>query len=315
MKKRFKVIIIGVLAGVLLALSALVFSACTEKTFFTVEYAATEGGSIEGQAVQQVGFGKDSKTVTAIANANEGYVFIMWSDGKTEPTRKESNITENFFVRAIFEIPHDVTVRYTVEEGGRIEGEATQTLPVWGCAKTVTAVADEGYIFTGWSDGLKTAERTDDYISGNREYTAEFERKIYSVSYKAGEGGTVQGQTEQQIAFQDTAKTVTAIPAPSYVFAGWSDGVTTAERTDKVKGALNVTAEFELIKLKVELTASDGGSLSGEAVQTVEYGNSGIPVTAVPNEGYKFIGWSDGYSGTIRYRIPPSVRIAFQIPC
>ncbi len=41
-------------------------------------------------------------------------------------------------------------------------------------------------------------------------------------------------------------------------------------------------------------TAGSGGTISGNLSQTVAWGGSGSPVTAVPNSGYHFIGWSDG---------------------
>ena len=40
---------------------------------------------------------------------------------------------------------------------------------------------------------------------------------------------------------------------------------------------------------------TDGnGTIVGEASQSVEHGESTTTVTAVPNEGYRFVGWSDG---------------------
>jgi len=41
-------------------------------------------------------------------------------------------------------------------------------------------------------------------------------------------------------------------------------------------------------------TAGAGGTISGTTPQTVAYGGSGTQVTAVPNTGYSFVGWSDG---------------------
>src|SRR5260370_41163017 len=41
-------------------------------------------------------------------------------------------------------------------------------------------------------------------------------------------------------------------------------------------------------------TALANGTISGASPQTVNYGASGTPVTAVPNTGYHFVSWSDG---------------------
>ena len=40
--------------------------------------------------------------------------------------------------------------------------------------------------------------------------------------------------------------------------------------------------------------AGPNGSLTGDTTQTVVYQDSGTPVTAVPDAGYAFLGWSDG---------------------
>ena len=81
----------------------------------------------------------------------------------------------------------------------------------------------------------------------------------------------------------------------------WSDNLTTAKRTDSnVQGDINVTAEFELITYTLTYTADAGGTIVGSATQTVQHGQSGTGVEAKPNEGYRFVKWSDGNTNTKR---------------
>ena len=47
-------------------------------------------------------------------------------------------------------------------------------------------------------------------------------------------------------------------------------------------------------------TAAPHGSISGNAAQTVNYGANGTAISAVPDAGYHFIGWSDGSSANPR---------------
>ncbi len=47
-------------------------------------------------------------------------------------------------------------------------------------------------------------------------------------------------------------------------------------------------------------TASEGGSIDGKSVQVCTGDAQPETVTAVPDEGYVFVGWSDGYIGEIR---------------
>lgn len=67
----------------------------------------------------------------------------------------------------------------------------------------------------------------------------------YTLKYAAGEGGGVTGKTEQVVKEGEDGSTVTAVADFGYKFVKWSDGVTTAERTDReVSGDMTVTAEF-----------------------------------------------------------------------
>ncbi|MFC1955229.1 InlB B-repeat-containing protein [Chloroflexota bacterium] len=86
------------------------------------------------------------------------------------------------------------------------------------------------------------------------------------------------------------------VPNEGYDFAGWSDwGVLTETRTDtNVTGDIDVTAIFGAKEFfTLTYTAEPDGSITGETTQQVEYGLSGTPVTAVPNEGYHFVSWND----------------------
>lgn len=67
----------------------------------------------------------------------------------------------------------------------------------------------------------------------------------YTLKYAASEGGGVTGETEQVVQEGEDGSTVTAVADFGYKFVKWSDGVTTAERTDReVSGDITVTAEF-----------------------------------------------------------------------
>lgn len=74
----------------------------------------------------------------------------------------------------------------------------------------------------------------------------------YTLKYAAGEGGSVTGETEQVVKEGEDGSTVTAVADFGYKFVKWSDGVTTAERTDRqVDGDVTVTAEFEFDNMTV----------------------------------------------------------------
>ena len=97
--------------------------------------------------------------------------------------------------------------------------------------------------------------------------------------------------------------TVEAIPDENYKFSRWNDNKTNVTRVDEKneKEAQNYIAYFvEKNKYTLRYNSYGGGYIEGETIQTVYEFGSGTPVTAVPNPGYYFTGWSDGYSGATR---------------
>lgn len=67
----------------------------------------------------------------------------------------------------------------------------------------------------------------------------------YVLKYTAGTGGTISGTATQSILSGGSGTAVTAVASSGYHFTKWSDGVTTAVRTDKtVKADKSVSAVF-----------------------------------------------------------------------
>ena len=67
-----------------------------------------------------------------------------------------------------------VTVTYIIEEGGVIEGDEAQVIIKGTDASRVTAVADEGYVFQGWSDESENPTRIDKGVNESVVYVAVF---------------------------------------------------------------------------------------------------------------------------------------------
>ncbi len=148
---------------------------------------------------------------------------------------------------AVGEGPKKYAVRYRPSDAseGIIMGKTDQFILPGEDAEAVEAVAEKGYIFIGWSDGIETAIRRDKSIQGDMTVYAEFEREKYTVKYTAGEGGKIEGETEQEVAYQKDGEPVTAVAEFGYMFVKWSDGNERAERQDAwITEPLEVEAEF-----------------------------------------------------------------------
>lgn len=114
-------------------------------------------------------------------NRHLGSVMIYYSiiDDTQAPDDNEPDTPE--------EEAKTYTLTYLAEAGGAIEGSVTQTVEEGKSGTSVTAVADDGYEFVGWSDGIITAERTDTNIGADITVTALFE-KINTTQFAGGSG-------------------------------------------------------------------------------------------------------------------------------
>ncbi len=98
----------------------------------------------------------------------------------------------------------------------------------------VRIIDNAGNVSNEWDD---VDVKKDGIIVYSNSYT--------TLTYTAGEGGTIEGETVQTVGHGADGTPVKAVPNPGYHFVGWSDGVSTPERTDtNVQGNINVTAVF-----------------------------------------------------------------------
>lgn len=271
-------------------------------TYYTVQYITSIGGTITGVVTQKVAHGVDSTQVVAVPNYL--YKFVRWDDGVSTPERIDRVNCDKTFKAVFAYNPEGVkffTVKYIAGVGGYLIGNTEQYLQLGSESSGVTAVASYGYRFVGWDDGSKASTRTDEVVS-DVTYTAIFEKvPTYILEYAANPGGSISGVTKQEVMIGQQGSAVTAVPMKGYYFVKWSDGVTTATRTDIADRTLKVAAEFSPLPTYVlTYLASAGGSIEGNASQNVLKGSESSAVTAVADEGYCFVKWSDGVTTATR---------------
>ena len=208
------------------------------------------------------------------------------------------------------------------------------SLLVPGDSITVVASPDSGYNvlykFLEWSDGVKTAKRTDKYENGPVNVTALFtlvikvdpEREYFTLSYAAGIGGRVKAEGDSSSGgFARTIESgkagpkVTAVPDSGYRFVKWSDGNTSDVRTDTAKANRSLMAEFIGIDTaaktyKVTYIAGENGKLMvntdynalvSRYDTTVAAGTSAAAITVIADSGCVFVGWSSGLTEIPRF--------------
>ena len=69
--------------------------------YVSVTYEAIDGGIVDGEFAQVIEAGQSTTEVLAIAD--DGYQFVMWSDGYKEPARYERDVTTDLVYYALFQ--------------------------------------------------------------------------------------------------------------------------------------------------------------------------------------------------------------------
>ena len=273
---------------------------------YTLTYTAGNNGAVSGTAQQQVNHGESGSAVTAIPDT--GYNFVQWGDGSTANPRTDTNVTGNIAVTAVFSLPAQYVLHYTAGSCGTLQGQAEQSVPGGNSGTAVTAVANTGWHFLQWSDASTTNPRTDTNVQAHLSVTALFAPDQYTLNYASEANGCIWGPVAQNVNHGATGALVVALPNEGYRFDAWSDSWTNpagpqanAFRKDaNVTANVNVTAAFTPLQYTLAYTAGPNGSLLGAAPQTVNCGQNGTPVQAVPEAGYRFSRWSDGSTANPR---------------
>ncbi|MGP1362935.1 MAG: S8 family serine peptidase [Bacteroides sp.] len=155
--------------------SALEVKATLSKKKHHLQYVTGANGVLQGASSQYVADGGDGETVVAVPSTIT-HRFKQWSDGNREAARKDMSVHGDLNVTAEFEA-FDCKLTYSLAEGGKwVTHNAMQTVTPGNDAATVTVEALAGYVFVGWSDGVKEKSRTDRRVLKDLSVTAFFAR-------------------------------------------------------------------------------------------------------------------------------------------
>jgi len=239
-----------------------------------------------------------SVTVTAVPNA--GFTFTNWTDGVnivSTDANYQFNIAANRTLVANYAaIPYTVAVSSNPLLGGTTTGAGTFNS---GASVTVAAVANIGFTFTNWTEGVNIVSTDANYlftIAGNRTLVANYTAIPYTVAVSSNPllGGTTTGGGTFN---SGTSVTVAAVPNVGFTFTNWTEGTTivstSANYLFTITGNRTLVANYSAIPYTVAVSSNPlaGGITSGGGVF-----NSGtsVTVTASPSVGYTFTNWTEG---------------------
>lgn len=269
-------------------------------------------------------------TITLTATPRRGAVFVSWAQGCSgSSTTCTLTMTASTTVAAVFAgLTGQGTLSTFVTGNGSVgSNPAGIDCGTGGCSVgyaigtpvTLTAVPAPGAAFLGWSGactGIATTcvvPVTDAHNVG-AAFSTPGNR---ALTVAAGAGGTVGGGAGsidcgvRCIAgfAPGTPVTLVARPEPGYLFAGWS-GSCSGTQSCSVVMSSNASVQAAFVPVSAGTLALTVRSAGGGTVQSAPSGivcggvcssafasDTRVSLTAVPQAGYRFAGWTGACSG------------------
>jgi len=276
-------------------------------TFTQDEYTLTIGVDPEGAgsvaiSPEQVTYHYGDE-VTLTATAIPGWSFAGWSGDATGSTNPLSlTIEGNTSITATF-IQDEYTLTVTPVGSGAVAIDPVQTTYHYGDQVTLTATADPGWSFSGWSgDATGSTNPLTVTIAGDTSITATFTQDEYTLTTAVDPLGSGSVQIDQAGPYHyGDEVTLTATANAGWDFVSWSGDASGIESplVITIHGDTNITANFtDHYALIVEINPSGFGTVTLDPKQeSYQYGTQ-VTLTPIPNPGWYFLGWSGDVTAT-----------------
>ena len=262
---------------------------------YTLNVTALNGTALKNP--NQVSYNYGTNAIIT-ATPNTGYTFTGWSgdaSGSVNPVtvtmNANKNITANFTLNTY-------TLNVTALNGTVVKSPNLTTYSS-GAIVQLTVTPNAGYTFTGWSgDASGTTSPLSVTMNANKNITANFTLNTYTLNVTALNGTVVK--SPNLTAYSSGAIVqLTATPNAGYTFTGWSGDATgtTSPLSVTMNANKNITANFTLNTYTLNVTALNGTVVKSPNLTAYSSGAI-VQLTATPNAGYTFTGWSGDATGT-----------------
>ena len=267
-----------------------------ELNTYTITASANpaNGGTMTGAGEYTHG-----QMVTLRATANAGYEFVNWTENGSVVSNTASYMFEATADRAL--VANFDAVTYTINasanpaDGGTITGTGNYA---YGQNITLTATANDGYIFANWTENGFVVSSDAEYsftVTSDRTLVANFGATTYTVTASANptEGGTIEGAGDYV-----PGQTVYLIATANegYTFVNWTENGSVVYTNPSYQFTAisdrTLVANFEINTYTIIASANPvaGGDVEGDGNYT--YGQTAT-LTATANTGYEFVNWTE----------------------
>ncbi len=271
-----------------------------------------EHWSHPGECHEELWVPCDATSVEPPPNASiddEELVPITWSDdeGWSEPVACSWSCDPGYIEDAsdpdlCREVDEDEVFRVltvSAEEGGSTSPAAGMHSFEHGETVTVTATPGTGYDFHGWSGDCSGTGTCQLVMTSDKTAHASFDVITHDLSISSTTGGVTSPAEGTHTYQYGDSIIVTASPDAGYELTGWSgDCSGTGSCQVSMTSDRSVHATFAERSYNLTISSGSGGYTSpAEGTYQYQYGDS-ITISAIPNSGYRFSGWSGDCSGT-----------------
>ncbi len=315
-------------------LSAIKSNVTAKATFAANTGKVTFSAGSNGTVNSTGGSTTYSDAKSATATGNTGYHFTSWTisggtlntDYKiTSGTTSSASITiqpitqgASITAKANF-AANTGKVTFSAGTGGSVSSTGGST--TYSGTKSATATASTGYYFTGWTISGGTLNTDYKITSGSTSSTSITIQPITqgaAITCKATFGAQykvttqvnypVLGSVTKSVTYVTPGNTVTITASPTtgnrfynWTYPSGSYSYTSGSSTSTsitIKPTSNITVQGNF-QAGLHVSAGSGGSVSPSGDNYYTY-NTSVTLTATPNTGYHFTGWTFGgtYAGS-----------------
>jgi uncharacterized repeat protein (TIGR02543 family) len=136
-------------------------------------------------------------------------------------------------------------------------------------------------------------------ITTNHTISATFEMSVYTLTVNAVNGTVIKSPDNATYSYGDTVQ-LTAIPNEGYYFVNWTGSFTGTSNpfTVTMDSSKTITANFARTAFSLNVTVNGSGSVLKYPDRLTYDKDSIVRLTAIPEYGYLFTGWSGDVTGT-----------------
>jgi len=164
-----------------------------------------------------------------------------------------------------------------------------------GTSVTLTASPDPGFAFAGWSGDVSGLQNPVALVmDADKGVTANFAPE-YAVTLVPVPGGSIDLTPPGGTYVAGTVVVATATPDAGYLFRGWTGDLSGTENPTTLVLDADKSVGAQFARPTLVVTAGSGGSVD-PAGGTYDAG-SVVTLTATPDPGFAFVGWSGDLSG------------------